>query len=54
VPIIAMTASGMSGDRERFLAAGMDEYVTKRISSERLGEILTRFVRGAEAARQAS
>lgn len=53
VPIIAMTASGMSGDRERFLAAGMDEYVTKPISSERLGEILTRFVRRAEAAHQA-
>jgi CheY-like chemotaxis protein len=51
VPIIAMTASGMSGDRERFLAAGMDEYVTKPISSERLGELLTRFVRGAEATR---
>jgi two-component system, sensor histidine kinase and response regulator len=40
VPIIAMTASVMSGNRERFLAVGMDEYVTKPISSDRLREVL--------------
>ena len=40
VPIVAMTAHAMAGDRERFLAAGMDEYVSKPISQERLREVV--------------
>ncbi len=40
VPIVAMTAHAMAGDRERFLASGMDEYISKPISRDRLRDVL--------------
>ena len=40
VPIVALTASAINGDEERCRAAGMDDYVTKPVTVERLASVL--------------
>lgn len=44
IPIIALTANAMRGDRERFIAAGCDDYLPKPISTADLLDMINKFL----------
>ncbi|HVT33201.1 MAG TPA: ATP-binding protein [Rhodanobacteraceae bacterium] len=51
LPIVAMTANAMAGDRERCLAAGMDDYISKPLDRAALVQLLRRWLKPASGAR---
>ncbi|VVB72846.1 Methyl sulfide methyltransferase-associated sensor [uncultured archaeon] len=51
IPIIAMTASNMQGDREKCIMAGMDDFIAKPVQLGELAEVLSRWLAMANAER---
>jgi PAS domain S-box-containing protein len=49
IPIVALTADAMSGDRDKCLAAGMNDYVAKPVDVRKLGELLEKWLKPASA-----
>jgi len=49
IPIIALTANAMAGDRERCIESGMDEYLTKPIQARELFAVMERVMAGSQS-----
>ncbi len=53
VPIVAITANAMNGDRERCIRAGMNDYLPKPLQLSRLAEVLAKWVSGPASTSEA-